>query len=101
MKLWCGVAGLVIWPRCRVLELGGNHLAGSYCGLIAAHTRLREFLEYFQCFIDSFSMRNPDSFVVSNERRKRYRLRRAERSVPTGSVFARRYFLTVSVYFLS
>ena len=101
MKLWCSIAGLVIWPRRCVLELRGNHLAGSDCGLVATHTRLREFLEYFQCFIDSFSMRNSDSFIVSNERRKRYLLRRAERSVPARTMFGRSDFFAVVVVSLS
>src|SRR5437762_1792815 len=71
MELRCGVARLVIWPRRCVLELGCYHLAGSDCGLVAAHTRLREFLEYFQCFIDGFSVCTADSLILCLSGRER------------------------------
>src|SRR6266511_4063485 len=87
MELRRGIAGFVIWPRRRMFELGGDHLAGSNCRFIPTASGLYVSLEYFQRFLHALPVRHSHAFVIANECGERNRFGRAEGRIPTGSVF--------------
>src|SRR5437868_7902887 len=71
VELRRGISVFMIWPRRRVLELCGDHLAGSDRWFIPAASGLYVSLKHFQGFLYAFSVSDSYSFVVANKGRKR------------------------------
>src|SRR5437667_8899203 len=98
MKLWRGIAGLMIGTGGCVFELCGDHLPSRDRRLVAAATRLQVFLQGLERLVHAFAMCQPDSIIIADKRSQRNRFRRAEGRIPARTVFGRRNLFTVVVY---
>ncbi len=91
MKLGRSIA--IDGPRGVVLESGGDKFSGCLRGMDIADPRLRVSFELLKCRAYTLPMGFPHPIIAAHESRKRYRLRRRKRGVPSGAMLGAGHLL--------
>ncbi len=84
-----------------MLELGDGPLARRLRRNIAAHARLRILLHLVKRSAHALPMGISHSIIAANQRSQRYRLRRAERRIPSRPVLHRAHRVALRVHILA
>src|SRR5579864_1451790 len=90
--------GVTVYRSAAVMfKLCRYPLAGRFCRMIAANSRLDILFQFIEGHIYGFPVRLPDSFISSNQSREADAFRGGKSCIPPGAVFHGFEFFAVGV----